>query len=69
MTLGCSKNLIDSERLLGRLAKAGINPSRWYWTITEFDAENAWSIRLANGEFGTRSNKQNGAYVRPVASF
>ena len=25
VTLGCSKNLIDSERLLGRLAKAGIN--------------------------------------------
>ena len=24
VTLGCSKNLIDSERLLGRLAKAGI---------------------------------------------
>ena len=32
VTLGCSKNLIDSERLLGRLAKAGIkayhNPSK-----------------------------------------
>jgi len=59
----------DSETAGKNLAKAGINPSRWYWTITEFDAENAWSIRLANGEFGTRSNKQNGAYVRPVASF
>ena len=59
----------DSETASNNLKKAGINPIRWYWTITEFDAKNAWSIRLANGEFGTRSNKQNGAYVRPVASF
>lgn len=46
-----------------------LDPQRWYWTITEFDADNAWSIRLKNGEFGSRSNKQNGAYIRPVASF
>lgn len=46
-----------------------LDPKRWYWTITEFDAENAWSIRLANGEFGSRSNKHEGAYIRPVASF
>ncbi len=51
------------------LEKININPEHWYWTITEFDAENAWSIRIKNGEFGSRSNKQNGAYVRPVASF
>lgn len=46
-----------------------IDSKRWYWTITEFDAENAWSIRIANGEFGSRSNKREGAFVRPVASF
>lgn len=51
------------------LEKININPEHWYWTITEFDAENAWSIRIKNGEFGSRSNKQNGAYIRPVASF
>lgn len=59
----------DSSTASQNLEKININPQRWYWTITEFDAENAWSIRLANGEFGSRSNKQNGAYVRPVASF
>ena len=59
----------DSAMASQNLEKININPQRWYWTITEFDAENAWSIRLANGEFGSRSNKQNGAYVRPVASF
>ena len=59
----------DSTTASQNLENININPQRWYWTITEFDAENAWSIRLANGEFGSRSNKQNGAYVRPVASF
>lgn len=59
----------DVETATQNLEKYNIDPQRWYWTITEFDAENAWSIRLANGEFGSRSNKQNGAYVRPVASF
>ena len=59
----------EAETASRNLKKININPQRWYWTITEFDAENAWSIRLTNGEFGSRSNKQNRAYVRPVASF
>ncbi|MCH5311605.1 MAG: hypothetical protein J1E57_06580 [Prevotella sp.] len=59
----------DAKTASVNLEKIGIIPTRWYWTITEFDAENAWSIRIADGEFGSRSNKQNGAYVRPVASF
>ena len=59
----------DAETASKNLKRVNINPQRWYWTITEFDAENAWSIRLANGEFGSRSNKQSKAYVRPVASF
>ena len=59
----------DAETASKNLKRVNINPQRWYWTITEFDAENAWSIRLANGEFGSRSNKQSKAYVRPVASY
>ena len=59
----------DAETASKNLKRVNVNPQRWYWTITEFDAENAWSIRLANGEFGSRSNKQSKAYVRPVASF
>ena len=59
----------DAETASKNLKRVNINPQHWYWTITEFDAENAWSIRLANGEFGSRSNKQSKAYVRPVASF
>lgn len=59
----------DAETASKNLEVINIDPQRWYWTITEFDADNAWSIRVANGEFGSRSNKQNGAYIRPVASF
>ncbi len=59
----------DADSASNYLDWIHIDPQRWYWTITEFDADNAWSIRLKNGEFGSRSNKQNGAYVRPVASF
>lgn len=59
----------DSKIVSTNLRKIGINPQRWYWTITEFDTEYAWSIRIANGEFGSRTYKQNEAYVRPVASF
>lgn len=59
----------DAETACKNLKKADIDPLRWYWTITEFDAENAWSIRVASGEFGSRTNKQSKAYVRPVASF
>lgn len=59
----------DADVAAEHLEWIHIDPKRWYWTITEFDAENAWSIRIANGEFGSRSNKREGAYVRPVASF
>lgn len=59
----------DSKVAIENLQKINISPTRWYWTITEFDAENAWSIRLSSGEFGSRTSKQNSAYVRPVASF
>lgn len=59
----------DAETASKNLKKVGINPQMWYWTITEFDTENAWSIRVASGEFGSRTNKQSKAYVRPVASF
>ena len=59
----------DAETASRNLEKANINPRRWYWTITEFDAENAWSIRIASGEFGSRTSKKNEAYVRPVADF
>lgn len=59
----------DAETASKNLKKVGINPQVWYWTITEFDTENAWSIRVASGEFGSRTNKQSKAYVRPVASF
>ena len=52
----------DAETASKNLKRVNVNPQRWYWTITEFDAENAWSIRLANGEFGSRSNKQSKAY-------
>lgn len=59
----------DAETASKNLKKVGINPQVWYWTITEFDTENAWSIRVASEEFGSRTNKQSKAYVRPVASF
>lgn len=59
----------DAETASKNLKKVGINPQVWYWTITELDTENAWSIRVASGEFGSRTNKQSKAYVRPVASF
>lgn len=59
----------DAEIASKNLKGININPQKWYWTITEFDAENAWSIRPVNGEFGSRSNKHNEANVRPVASF
>ena len=59
----------DAETASRNLEKIKINPHRWYWTITEFDAENAWSIRVSSGEFGSRTNKNNVAYVRPVANF
>ena len=59
----------DTETASKNLKKVEINPQIWYWTITEFDAENAWSIRVASGEFGSRTNKQSKASVRPVASF
>ena len=59
----------DAETASKNLKRVNINPQHWYWTITEFDAENAWSIRVASGEFGSRTNKQSKAYVRPVASF
>ena len=59
----------DADLAANNLDWIHIDPQRWYWTITEFDADNAWSIRIKNGEFGSRSDKENGAYVRPVASF
>lgn len=59
----------DAEVAAESLDRIHIDPKRWYWTITEFDAEYAWSIRLADGEFGSRTNKQNEAFVRPVAAF
>lgn len=59
----------DADSATNNLDWIHLDPQRWYWTITEFDANNAWSIRLKNGEFGSRSDKGNGAYVRPVASF
>lgn len=59
----------DADTASNNLDWIHLDPQRWYWTITEFDSDNAWSIRLKNGEFGSRSNKQNGAFVRPVASF
>lgn len=59
----------DTETASKNLKKVEINPQMWYWTITEFDAENAWSIRVASGEFDSRTNKQSKASVRPVASF
>lgn len=59
----------NAEIASRNLEKIKINPHRWYWTITEFDAENAWSIRVSSGEFGSRTNKKNEAYVRPVANF
>lgn len=60
---------LDAATASQNLKKFNINPNRWYWTITEFDAEYAWSIRLNDGEFGSRSDKRNKAYIRPVASF
>ena len=59
----------DTDTASKNLKKVDINPQMWYWTITEFDAENAWSIRVASGEFDSRTNKQSKASVRPVASF
>lgn len=59
----------DAETAARNLEKININPRHWYWTITEFDADHAWSIRIANGEFGSRTPKNNDAYVRPVANF
>ena len=59
----------NAEIASRNLEKIKIDPRRWYWTITEFDAENAWSIRISSGEFGSRTNKNNAAYVRPVANF
>jgi len=64
-----SRLKFDSAKASDNLKKIGINPQQWYWTITEFDAENAWSIRIANGEFGSHTYKQNEASVRPVTSF
>lgn len=57
----------DAETASKNLKKVGINPQVWYWTITEFDTENAWSIRVASGEFGSRTNKQSKAYVNLLA--
>lgn len=51
------------------LSKLNLNPKRWYWTATEQDEDHAWSIRIANGEFGSRTPKDNPAYVRYVAAF
>ncbi len=59
----------DADTAVNYLDRLCLDPQSWYWTITEFDADNAWSIRLDKGEFGSRSNKQNRALVRPVASF
>lgn len=59
----------NAETASNNLKKINIDPRRWYWTITEFDTENAWSIRIASGEFGSRTSKMNEAYVRPVANF
>lgn len=59
----------DANVACDNLKKTHINPQRWYWTITEFDEKHAWSIRPFSGEFGSRTFKQNKAYVRPVASF
>ena len=59
----------NAETASRNLKEINIDPRRWYWTITEYDAENAWSIRIASGEFGSRTSKNNEAYVRPVANF
>lgn len=59
----------DGEKASENLQIINIDPKRWYWTITEQDENNAWSIRLASGEFGSRTPKINKAYIRPVASF
>lgn len=36
----------DAETASKNLKKVGINPQVWYWTITEFDTENAWKLYI-----------------------
>lgn len=59
----------DAETAAKYLDIININPNKWYWVMAEQDAENAWSIRIASGEFGSRTPKTNKAYIRPVAAF
>lgn len=59
----------DSETASANLSKYNINELRWYWTATDYDEFDAWSMRIKNGEFGSKTPKDNDAYLRLVAAF
>lgn len=59
----------NAETAAQNLHKYNIDEKKWYWTATEQDESNAWSIRIKNGEFGSRTPKNNAAYIRLVAAF
>lgn len=41
----------------------------YYWTPNEYDSEEAWRIRMTDGEIDYRPKKNTGYYVRAVSSF
>lgn len=59
----------DAETASENLGTINIDNRKWYWVMAEQDDKHAWSIRIASGEFGSRTPKTNKAYVRPVAVF
>lgn len=59
----------DAKVAEKNLEKIKLNPRQWYWTFTEQDDEHVWSIRIASGEFGSRTAKSSKAFVRCIAAF
>ena len=41
----------------------------WYWTSTEYSADNAWYLGLNNGIMGNGAKASGKARVRPVSAF
>jgi hypothetical protein len=47
----------------------GVLANAWYWSSSEFDSNNAWSMNFTNGYQISNSSKNNGLRVRAVRAF
>lgn len=63
---------LNKDKINASLEAAGLPKLKesWYWSSTEYDYVNAWTLRMSDGNryHYTKGNYGNG-YVRPVLAF